>query len=284
MSGLDVRVLVGALIAASALVAPATPAHACGDGDGGSSSGGGSSGSSGGDSSGGSSYADTAVAVPACVDGSTVVGYRTCEPFGAWGAAARLPRVSFELGPWSSMVDLADVAVTGSVAHGDGTTYGYRVVGDSLGARADVLGLRSRLVLHQGATYVGLEGGVGGIVAPGVERRAMMPGVDLSSQTAAAASAGVVAGGRVFVGRLSLGGEVMGGVRAIGVTSTSTHGDCVVEDTRWSRQPAVELRARGALWLSPWLSAGAYVGQDALGGTRSAGLELGFHLRAFDGR
>lgn len=264
-----------------AIAAPARPARACGDGgDGGSSSSGSSSSSS---SSGGGGADSTVVYEPACVDGTTVVGYRTCAPYGAWSTTARLPRVSFEIGPWSSMIDLKDLAVEGSVMHSDGTSYAYRIVGSELGGQADVVGVRSRLLGHRGASYLGLEGGVGGVVTQAMDRRTPMADVELESRTAAVATGGVVAGGRVFVGRLSVGGEVMAGVRAVSVTSTSTHGACIVDDVQWSGAPTIEVRARGELWLTPWLTAGGYLGRDALGGQTSAGLDLGFHLRAFDG-
>ena len=288
-----------------AIAAPARPAHACGDGgDGGSStsgsstSGSSSSGSSSSGSSAGGSGSDSSpVYEPACVDGTTVVGYRTCAPYGAWSTTARLPKVSFEIGPWSSMIDLEDVAVAGSVMHSDGTSYAYRIVGSELGGQADVIGVRSRLLAHRGVGYVGLEGGVGGVVTSAIDRRTPMAAVELESRTAAVATGGVVIGARIFigqltagsadrafVGRLSLGGEVMAGVRAVSVTSTSTHGSCVVDDLQWSGAPTIEVRARGELWLTPWLTAGGYLGRDALGGQTSAGLDLGFHLRAFDGR
>ena len=271
---------VGGLVA---LAAPARSAHACGDGgDGGSSSGGSSSGGGGGDSGGG--YDTATTYTPACGDGTTVVGYRTCAPYGTWSTLARMPRVSVDVGLWSSVIDLGGLDVGGTVTHSDGSTYNYRVVGSELGQDAEVVGIRSRLLAHRGATYVGLESGVGGIVASEVDHRQPMSSTELASRTAAVATGGVVAGGRVFVGRLSIGVEVMAGLRGVSVTSTSTHGACVVEDVQWSAAPTVEVRARGQLWLTPWITAGAYLGRDALGGQTSAGLDLGFHLRAFDGR
>ena len=255
-------------LGALALAAPPRTAHACGDSGGG---GGDSGASSGGGGDGGGGYEP--VYTPPCEDGTTVVGYRSCAPFGAWSTTARLPRVSVEVGVWSSMIDLGGVDVGGSVTHTDGTSYSYRVVGSELGGDAEVVGVRTRLVAHRGGLYLGLEGGVGGVVQGATDHQAPMGQVDLTSETGAVAVGGVVLGGRVFAGR-----------RGVSVASTSVHGACVVEDVHWSGEPTVELRARGDLWLTPWITAGAYLGRDALGGQTSGGLDLGFHLRAFDGR
>lgn len=265
------------------LAADARPARACGESSGGGGSSSGDS-SSGGSSGGGGGYdSSAAVYTPACVDGTTVVGYRACAPYGTWGTLAQLPKVSVDVGLWSSMIDLGGVDVGGTVTHSDGSSYAYRVVGSELGNDADVVGVRSRMLVHRGGLYFGLEGGVGGVVAPAVDSRQPMAQTDLSSKAGMVAVGGVVAGGRVFAGRLSIGGEVMAGVRGLSVSSTSTHGACVVEDLHWDREATVEVRARGDLWLTPWMTAGAYLGRDALGGQTSGGLDLGFHLRAFDG-
>jgi hypothetical protein len=46
----------------------------------------------------------------------------------------------------------------------------------------------------------------------------------------------------------------------------------------------VEARARGELWLSPWITAGATVGASVLDrGDWMAGVYLGVHSRAFAG-
>ncbi|HVV85724.1 MAG TPA: hypothetical protein VHE35_21845 [Kofleriaceae bacterium] len=277
------RVVRGGLVVALgglALAAvPARPADACGSGGEDSSS----SSSSAGSSSGTPQIVEP-VYTPPCEDGSDVVGYRTCTPYGAWSTIAQLPKVSFDLGLWSSMVDLHGVDVAGSMTHSDGTHYSYRVVGSDLGGDADAVGVISRLLLHHGATYAGLEGAAGGVVTDNSERTTPMAGFDLSSRGSTVAVGGVVAGGRVFAGRVSVGGELMAGVRGIAVASTSTHGACVSDDVHWATSPTVELRARGDLWLTPWFTAGAYLGRDALGGQTSGGVDLGFHLRAFDGR
>ena len=273
-----------ALVAATALAsaAPARRAEACGD----SSGGGGSSNSSSSSSSSSGSGSDGGVIVetPACTDASDVVGYRTCTPYGTWGTLAQLPRVSFDVGVWSSVIDLAGLDVGGTMTHGDGTSYAYRVTGAMLGDEADVVGLRSRLLLHHGGTYVGLEGGAGGIVTGDDVHLQPMQRVDLASRGAIVAAGGIVAGAQVTTGRLALGGELVGGLRGVSVTSTSTYGACITDDVAWSARPMLEVRARGDLWLTPWISAGAYLGRDALGGQTSAGLDLGIHLRAFDGR
>lgn len=274
---------IGVGLGLAVLAAPAREARACGDtgGDGGSSSSGSSS-SSGGGSDYSSSY--SSVYVPPCEDGSNVVGYRTCSPYGSWAMMARMPKVSMEVGMWSSMVDLSGIDVGGTMTHDDGTSYNYRVVGSELGNQADVVGVRMRMAAHHRGLYLGLEGGIGGVVADDPTHQTPMDRVDLSSETGAVAVGGVVLGGRVFAGRVSAGGEIMAGVRGVSVATTSTHGACIVEDIHWTGEPTVEVRARGDLWLTPWITAGAYLGRDALGGQTSGGIDLGVHFRAFDGR
>lgn len=46
----------------------------------------------------------------------------------------------------------------------------------------------------------------------------------------------------------------------------------------------VEARARGELWLNPWITAGAIMGASVVDqGDWMAGLYVGFHSRAFAG-
>lgn len=279
------------LTCGAALLARTAIAHACG---GGSDGGGSSSGSSGGGDSGGYySSDDSSTAVPACVDASDVHGYRTCSDYGAgWGQMAGLPAVSFELATWAAQVDLADVEVGGHISHSYGADYQYRVVGDDLGNEALAMGIKGRILGHGkrlgGGTnlYGGVESGIAALGGAGstVQTREMADGTAMLTPRATMT---FVAGGVLGVehgsGRLTLGGELMGGLRGVTVSAESQRGACITTETATALAGVVEGRVRADVWLTPWVTLGAYAGRDLFSGTTSGGVGIGGHLRAFDG-
>ena len=272
---------IAAGLGALALVAaPIEAAHASSCGGGGSD--GGSSSSSSSSSSSDSSYdyaASSSTVEPACVDTTDIHGYRTCTGYGRWSMVVPL---SFELGTTSTLLDLSRVAIDGQVEH-PGAAYSYRVVGDDLGARATAVGLTARVLGHGRHGYAGLETGFATVAIDAVGPVATSVGGTLAPRPAFVLTGGVVVGARTFAGRLSLGGELMAGARALGVEVESRHDSCFVAETRYDVAAAIEARARADLWLSPWLSAGAYVGRDIRTRDTSAALLLGAHFSAFDG-
>ena len=94
---------------------------------------------------------------------------------------------------------------------------------------------------------------------------------------------GAVVGVERGFGRLSLGGEVMGGARGVRVEAESFRGACDTTDTSLAARGVVEARVRADAWLTPWFTVGAYAGRDVTGAQTTAGVGIGGHLRAFDG-
>ena len=258
-------------------------AAACG-GDGDGTSGGTASGSS--SSSGGGGDSATYVTVPACYDSSDVVGYRRCSSYGSrWAIPEHLPALALELTSWTARIDLADVEAGGTVHHSFGDDYNYRVVGRDLGGSALANGLKLRLVGHHRGLYLGVEGAVAHL---GADRRTtqMATSDGITAMTSSADT--LVMGGAVLgidrgYGRVSLGAELMGGARGVVVEAESDRGACQSTDTTVVGHAVVEGRVRADVWLTPWITVGAYAGKDVLDGQASAGLSLGGHLRAFDG-
>lgn len=281
------------MIAAAARIALATlalgggriaVAAACGgDGDGDGSSGGNSSSSGDG---GGSDSGATYVTIPACYDSSDVVGYRRCSSYGSrWAIPEHLPALALELTTWTARIDLADVEAGGAVHHSFGDDYNYRVVGADLGGSALANGLKLRLVGHHRGLYLGVEGAVAHL---GADRRttSMATSDGITAMTSSADT--LVMGGAVVgiargYGRVALGAELMGGARGVVVEAESVRGACETTDTTVVGHAVVEGRVRADVWLTPWVTVGAYAGKDVLDGQASAGLSLGGHLRAFDG-
>ncbi|MBZ0236653.1 MAG: hypothetical protein K8M05_30275 [Deltaproteobacteria bacterium] len=272
---------------AGALVAIPAIAWACGGG-------GGDSGSSGGDSGGdsGSSYSssDSGTAAPSCHDTSDVHGYRECTGFGAW--RARKVAVAVELAAVSSLVDLSGVTASGDIAHSDGSTYTYRVVGEDLASELRAAhGLALRTVLHGRHLYGGLESSYQFVDAE--ERRIYMEsGAMLAPSVAGVTSVLGVVGARRFADQLlgplaphgvSAGAELGAGVRMTAIVAESQKGACITIDRTVDVAPAALARARVDLWLTPHLSMGLWGGTDLLTRAPSAGLVLSSHFRAYDG-
>jgi len=277
------------LVVSGALVAVPTIAWACGGG------GGGDSGSSGGDSGGGdsgSSYSgsDSGTATPSCFDTSDVHGYRECTSFGAW--RARKVAIAVELAAVSSLVDLSGVSAAGSIAHSDGSTYTYRVVGEDF---ADDLrpahGLALRTLLHGRNLYGGLETSFQLVEAE--ERLLYMDsGAMLAPRVNGVTSTLVVVGARRFVDQLlgplaprgvSAGAELGAGLRMTALEAESRKGACITIDRTIDVAPAVEARARVDLWFTPHVSMGLWGGTDLVTRAPSAGLVFASHFRAYDG-
>ena len=286
-----------ARIAATAATASAVLVLALGSGiaradcPGGGSSGGGGTGSGGG--GGGDGAGGGGVhwrAQPACEDESDVVGLRRCTSFGAWGTNLSLPQLIFEGGAavrrFGSLLDHQ----TGSVAHG-AESFAYRVVRAPAARPLDtalVSTLRIGLGLGHGV-YGAAELGLGGILRPGqigteMQSTGVFGSPDLSQERGLVFDALGVVGVRGRVGPGGLGVELTGGMRSVSYSFHSSYHGCELTTGITETAPIAEARARGELWLGPWLSAGVTVGTSLLERNAwMAGAYLGVHTRAFGG-
>jgi hypothetical protein len=227
-----------------------------------------------------------------CEDASDVVGYRRCTRFGAWGSDLRRPQVTIEAGAmlrrFPSLLD----GQTSSVTHG-GETFAFRAVQSATATRraldtAVLSTMRISVGMPRGL-YTGVEVDLGGVTRPGTASTEMMStGVFGSPELAQSGgfivdSVGVV-GVRGRTGAGTLGVEMAGGLRAVSYSFHSSYHGCEQMADLLAFAPVAEARARGELWLSPWLTAGAMVGASVL--ERDAwmgGLYLGVHSRSFGG-
>jgi hypothetical protein len=273
-----------ALLATAALAALAVPgvriAHAgCGGGAAGGAAGGGAAGDSW--------YLR---ATDSCDSDSEVVGFRRCTRFAAWAKGLEYPQIIVEGGALVRRFPSLLGSQLGSVTHG-AESFTYRMIQPADVRRFDTAllsTLRASVGLSR-AVYAGLEVDLGGITRP-------------STATTEATSAGVlgspdvqpghgllvdslgIAGVRAATGFGALGVEFAGGLRAVSYGFHSSYHDCQQATSVNALAAVAEARARGELWLSPWLTAGAMLGTSVL--ERNAwmgGLYLGIHSRAFGG-
>jgi hypothetical protein len=268
-----------AVLAAAALAALAAPAgriaHAgCGGGGG-----------PGGGSGGSTWYLR---ATGDCQDTSDVVGLRRCTRFAAWGKSLEYPHLLIEGGAlvrrFPSLLDHQ----TGSVIHG-AESFTYRVVQPSGVRRLDTAvlsSLRGSVGLSR-AVYGGIEVDLGSVTRPG-------PAATEMTSTGVFGSPDLQQGHGVLVDSLGVVGlhaavgfvgvELAGGLRAVSYSFHSNYHDCRQLTSVTALAAVGEARARGELWLSPWLTAGVTLGTSVLErGAWMGGVYLGVHSRAFGG-
>jgi hypothetical protein len=225
-----------------------------------------------------------------CDETSDVVGYRRCTKFGAWGTDLRVPRGSFEGGvvvrQFASLLDRQ----TGSVIHGY-DQFVYRVVSPPPAQQLDTAVMstvRANMALSHGL-YTALEVDLGALAQPGRATTEMMSSGIVGTPTLRQERGFVVDGfatvglrGAGRAGALAL--EMSGGMRGVSYSFHSSYLACETSSSIRAYAPLAEARARGELWLGPWLTAGVTVGTSML--ERDAwmgGVYLGVHTRAFGG-
>lgn len=264
-------------ISAAAVLSPAAPAAA--------------EASCGGGSDAGSPDHDIGPSAPVakCTDDSDVVGYRQCEKYGAWGTDLGMPRVAFETGVAVRRFESLLGNRTGTVAHG-AESFTYRTVA----SRSDPLDtavvaiLRATVSLPRGL-YVALEADLGGLAQPSSASAEMMSegvfGSPALDQHRGFVVDGLGAlGVRAQTKRLGFGAELLGGLRGVTYHFQSDYHHCAAGTDIHALAPVAEARARGDLWLTPWLTAGATIGTSLLErGAWMGGLYFGLHTRSFGG-
>jgi hypothetical protein len=138
--------------------------------------------------------------------------------------------------------------------------------------------------------YAGVEGELGGLVAPAATSTEMTstPGTfgapSVSQTSGLVIGVAGVAGYRASGGRGSVVLEGAGGVRSVRYNFDSTYHECETSTAVVATRGVVEARARAELWLSPWLTAGVTLGSNVLDKSDwMAGFYFGAHSRAFAG-
>jgi hypothetical protein len=284
------------LVAAAALAPVAQPylaaASPCHGGSSNSGNGGASTSSSGADHYYHPGLYQNApvVQASACEDASDVIGYRRCTKFGAWGKDLRIPHIVVEGGAvvrqFGSLLD----SQTGSVIHGS-ESFAYRVLAQPRSRPVDtaVLStLRAGIGLSHGV-YTAVEVDLGGLAQPGRAATEMMSSGSFGSPELQQERGFVVDSlgtigvhGATHAG--GLGVELSGGMRAVSYSFQSNYHACEQTTTITAYAPIAEARARGELWLSPWLTAGVTVGTSVLEKNAwMGGVYVGVHTRSFGG-
>jgi hypothetical protein len=275
--------MIRALLLASIVLAgrPALAGSTCGGGDDGDSSS--SSSSSSSDSS------SSAPSEPACVESSDVHGYRHCTQFGAWGRNARWPVLGVEVGTALRRFASPLGERTGTVTHGM-ESFQYRLIGPQARAELDtaVVGqLRLGVGLRHGL-YLGVEGEAGGVTDGRSDAEMMTTGERGAPELAASHvllfGGLAVVGARTRVGALDLGLEAAGGAHLVVYGYESHYLACETSTSIVEVMPALEARARAALWATPFVSLGVTAGKSLIDNAWMGGVSLGFSSRAFGGR
>ena len=252
--------------------------------------GGGGGGGHGGGGSGGGGHGHGSWHTTECDDASDVIGFRRCTRFAAWSSDLRVPHIIIEGGGLVRRFPTLLDHQTGSVSHGS-ESFAYRVIQPSAARRLDTAAmssLRARVGLPRGV-YTGVEADLGGLVRAGGAGTEMMSTGAFGSP-ALQQERGLIVDGLGMVGVHGatgfggLGVEMAGGVRAVSYSFHSSYHGCDQSTSIRALAAVAEARARGELWLGPWVTAGVMVGASVL--ERNAwmgGVYLGVHSRAFGG-
>lgn len=231
------------------------------------------------------------VVVQACEDATDVVGFRSCKKFGAWGTNPRSPQITLEAGVVARQFGSLLGGQTGTVFHG-AEQFTYRVAGQPASGpvldTALLSSLRASIGMSHGL-YTALEVDVGGLAQPGaVSAEMMTSGVfgspDLQQKRGFVLDGLGAIGVRGSTRAGGLGVELAGGMRTVSYSYDSLYHQCESATSVRAYAPVAEARARGELWLGPWLTAGVTIGTSVIEShTWMGGLYLGVHTRAYNG-
>lgn len=289
------RIVISAIAPIAAIASLASPrlaaADHCGGGSSGSSGSSDSGGWSGGGVSSGHHTSDAYVAAaPPCEDESDVVGYRQCKKFGTWATNPRTPHLMIEGGLAVRQFGSLLGSQTGNILHGN-EAFSYRVVTPTQSRPVDTAvfsTIRGGVALSHGL-YTALEVDLGALAQPGsAETEMMSTGLrgtpDLEQRRGFVVDSLATLGIRGASHAGGLGVELAGGVRTVSYSFHSSYLSCEQDTSVRAYGAIAEARARGELWVNPWLTAGVTVGTSLLErNTWMGGVYLGVHTRAFGG-
>ncbi len=273
--------IAAALSALAILAAPARLAHAGCTGGG--------AGTGGSASTGG--FSDRSWHLhPSCKDASDVVGLRRCTRFAAWARNLEYPQIIIEGGALVRQFPTLLDHQLGSVAHG-AESFTYRVVQATGAAHpidtAVLSSLRASVAVSH-AVYGGLELDLGSVMPSATAATEMASSgafgsPDLRQGHGLLLDALGVVGVRAPLGLGGVGLELAGGLRTVSYNFSSSYHDCHATTGVTALAAVAEARARGELWLGPWLTAGITLGTSVLERAWMGGVYLGVHTRAFGG-
>lgn len=215
-----------------------------------------------------------------------MLGYRHCTGYATWDVTG-YPRLTIAVGTSLHSFGLAGTAFAGTADHDDGIA--YRIAGDTMGPEARAAGASFDMRVTNAVTdhfYLGVEGQMGGVgLVGGPVMVSQGDSLLLQPHGGLYLAGGGLAGAVVSIGAYDLRGEVVAGGRAVGLQVHSQHLNCTDDSTAWGAQPWIEPRVAIERWVSPWVTVGAFAGENALRrGDTSFGLTITGHVRAFDAR
>ncbi len=265
--------------ALAVLAAPAAPADAgksCGGGGGGSGSTGASS------SSGGSSGSSSST--PACVDSSKVTGRKHCPgtAFARWNVD-RWPRLHLAMGTSIHTFQTGKATLEGTAQHGNDVKF----LAVPMEEDTSVVGMTLDMRVTGGINkyfYVGGEANMGGAGIDNPRIQSDVSGHRLEPiGPALYLGIGAVGGVQLPLGKFVIKGETYVGGRFLQLTMQSRLEDCVTSTYAWINQGVIEQRLAFQHWISPWVSANAWIGSNILADNdMSGGVYIQGHIRAFD--
>lgn len=229
-------------------------------------------------------------AAPACVESSDVVGYRECTKFGAWSNRARGTPVFVEIGLAQRQFRSPLAAETGSITHGS-ESFSYRMVGPRPEARpafetAAVMTARVGTGLGNGF-FLAFDAELGGVLSPQATPEMTSEGVfgrpDVESTQVVALNGLGVLGFQHRLGPVTLGGEAAAGIGSLHYGIHSSYHFCETDESIAVVTGLVEGRARASYAISPYVTLGATYGRSLVDDAWMAGVQIGWHNRAFGG-
>lgn len=214
-----------------------------------------------------------------------VHGYSECKEFGAW--STRKTAVNVELGTAMRTFVSPLGQRTGTITH-EQEAFSYRVVGPTHQPDTAVVGQLRATVGWRYGLYAGAEGEFGALtrnnVAAEMTSGGMLGTPDIRQTSALAYGGLAVAGIGRRLGPVELGVESAAGFRALAYQYSSAYLACQTDTSITAAMPVLEARARGSVWVTPFVSVGATYGKSLVDDGTVGGLYMQWSTRAFGGR
>ena len=214
-----------------------------------------------------------------------VHGYSTCKEFGKWSTSVK-KAVNVEVGTAMRTFVSPLGERNGTLMH-EQEAFSYRVVGPARTDTAVVGQLRASVGWRYGL-YAGGEVELGALTANNVAAEMTsdgMRGMPDIRQTSVIAYGGLaVAGIGRRLGPVEVGVESAAGFRALSYNYSSAYLSCETTTSITAAMPVLEARARGSIWVTPFISVGATAGKSLVDDGTVAGMYMQWTTRTFGGR
>ena len=215
-----------------------------------------------------------------------VHGFSTCKKFGKWSTSVE-KAVNVELGTAMRTFVSPLGERHGTLTH-EQEAFSYRVASPETRPDTAVVGQLRASVGWRYGLYAGGEVELGALTANNVAAEMTsdgMRGTPDIRQTSVLAYGGLaVAGIGRRLGPFELGVESAGGFRALSYNYSSAYLSCETTTSITAAMPVLEARARGSVWVTPFISVGATAGKSLVDDGTVAGMYMQWTTRTFGGR